>query len=121
MTCCDVPTYTSFNRRGDSLGGAAFRVDLGNDASLVSIAGAILWGVLPDTRSPRPGYWGVSIAGAILWGVLPNPTVALFANGFVSIAGAILWGVLLRRPVHLSVPNLRVSIAGAILWGVLPV
>ena len=60
-----------FNRRGDSLGGAA-RVALhwylSTDA--VSIAGAILWGVLPRARRGHHFHVMVSIAGAILWGVL---------------------------------------------------
>ena len=37
-----------FNRRGDSLGGAAAIIDVPVDEKApVSIAGAILWGVLP--------------------------------------------------------------------------
>ena len=38
----------------------------------VSIAGAILWGVLPTNGRDRMLFkMPVSIAGAILWGVLP--------------------------------------------------
>ena len=37
---------------------------------------------------------GVSIAGAILWGVLLATVVSLLPARPVSIAGAILWGVL---------------------------
>ena len=36
----------------------------------VSIAGAILWGVLPRARRGHHFHVMVSIAGAILWGVL---------------------------------------------------
>ena len=61
----------------------------------------------------------VSIAGAILWGVLHCKYIVKQIGGGVSIAGAILWGVL-HNPPALSVINEKVSIAGAILWGVLP-
>ena len=84
----------------------------------------------------------VSIAGAILWGVLPILTKHCPNCSVVSIAGAILWGVLLdvenRQKVQLKFQSqgrffggccivdswyksgiLVVSIAGAILWGVL--
>ena len=70
VTCCDVPTYTSFNRRGDSLGGAADDDVVFHMNSPVSIAGAILWGVLPHVRFGHTAVTLVSIAGAILWGVL---------------------------------------------------
>ena len=60
-----------FNRRGDSLGGAALR-RIGTSGRLpVSIAGAILWGVLRRSIFQWSSEAGVSIAGAILWGVLP--------------------------------------------------
>ena len=61
----------SFNRRGDSLGGAALRRLKKIGERVVSIAGAILWGVLrtPALRSAASPA-AVSIAGAILWGVL---------------------------------------------------
>ena len=85
----------SFNRRGDSLGGAArdfWRRQ--RDKGVVSIAGAILWGVLPISLSVMTAEGCVSIAGAILWGVLRvSPYLQNGGNG-VSIAGAILWGVL---------------------------
>ena len=93
---CSRPGRRGFNRRGDSLGGAAFLCHLlVFNRSLVSIAGAILWGVLPGGRVTPQDYRNVSIAGAILWGVL----LAVWVNqlnrlGVVSIAGAILWGVL---------------------------
>ena len=61
----------------------------------------------------------VSIAGAILWGVLRVMVGRLRLLPDVSIAGAILWGVLLFIGFQFFV-WLRVSIAGAILWGVLP-
>ena len=110
----------------------------------VSIAGAILWGVLPDLPKLRPRpqrqfqsqgrFFGgccakalyqviltsyVSIAGAILWGVLRKGILQeLYCQWEVSIAGAILWGVLLCYPIF-RCNSLAVSIAGAILWGVL--
>ena len=63
-----------FNRRGDSLGGAA-RFDCEDPGGVlpVSIAGAILWGVLHDGNGRLQTGESVSIAGAILWGVLPVP------------------------------------------------
>ena len=48
--------------------------------SMVSIAGAILWGVLPIVAAEALGYLKVSIAGAILWGVL-RPVSAASAAG----------------------------------------
>ena len=42
-----------------------------------------------------PPFIAVSIAGAILWGVLPCGRRLVAGAVFVSIAGAILWGVLL--------------------------
>ena len=65
--------FCCFNRRGDSLGGAAIESCYQSSYwVVVSIAGAILWGVLPRLR-PGPCFiLPVSIAGAILWGVLPG-------------------------------------------------
>ena len=40
---------------------------------MVSIAGAILWGVLHTAVYSPAAANLVSIAGAILWGVLPPP------------------------------------------------
>ena len=60
----------------------------------VSIAGAILWGVLQDHFKQATAVSPVSIAGAILWGVLLHDAVAPLVDVHVSIAGAILWGVL---------------------------
>ena len=135
---------TSFNRRGDSLGGAArksIKTKIGDDR--VSIAGAILWGVLRDFIGiPVFANDVVSIAGAILWGVLLMAIVVKRIGQHVSIAGAILWGVLPRRLTSVKKSFLFqsqgrffggcclvdswyksgilvVSIAGAILWGVL--
>ena len=113
-------------------------------AGSVSIAGAILWGVLLTACRFICSICSVSIAGAILWGVLLRYTNQYISDLVVSIAGAILWGVLphsfpptnadrwfqsqgrffggccgpgsARHPQRLAV-----SIAGAILWGVLPV
>ena len=65
----------SFNRRGDSLGGAAHQLGLYGRRLTVSIAGAILWGVLHALAAVPVSFdFDVSIAGAILWGVLPTPT-----------------------------------------------
>ena len=125
------------------MGGAAQASDeKTNTNSAVSIAGAILWGVLRgdfEVIDPAalfqsqgrffggccPGAFSnwlkdviVSIAGAILWGVLPEPASAPTPGRAVSIAGAILWGVLPTfEPAVIS--DMAVSIAGAILWGVL--
>ena len=112
--------YSCFNRRGDSLGGAApARPARARSRLPVSIAGAILWGVLLGEQAKTlealkfqsqgrffggccsldEGYPSedalVSIAGAILWGVLPLVTNSGNKSSSVSIAGAILWGVLL--------------------------
>ena len=59
-----------FNRRGDSLGGAAAHLLLIHISPHVSIAGAILWGVLRIGDEAAARLETVSIAGAILWGVL---------------------------------------------------
>ena len=67
----------SFNRRGDSLGGAALPQWLKISSNKVSIAGAILWGVLRNDSTYYIDMYSVSIAGAILWGVLPNPHTAI--------------------------------------------
>ena len=48
------------------------------------------------------GFMDVSIAGAILWGVLLAPTMMASPFHWVSIAGAILWGVL---PHGLPLPD----------------
>ena len=126
------------------MGGAARQRQPSFSSSFVSIAGAILWGVLRLQLTANPANGRVSIAGAILWGVL---LVSGYLGGgwrCVSIAGAILWGVLPpngRDPccsTHKFQSQGRffggccapkedeerdrviVSIAGAILWGVLP-
>ena len=84
----------------------------------VSIAGAILWGVLPKQKryfcpSEKFQSQGRFFGGCCLWSKLEvNDKVA------VSIAGAILWGVLLSGD-HIPKKIAVVSIAGAILWGVL--
>ena len=64
--------HISFNRRGDSLGGAAKSSARHAARSSVSIAGAILWGVLHNELIKSFDVQFVSIAGAILWGVLPG-------------------------------------------------
>ena len=83
-----------FNRRGDSLGGAAPPGKPRIYLQLVSIAGAILWGVLRGSAACRIAESQVSIAGAILWGVLRSHFRPVIQLAPVSIAGAILWGVL---------------------------
>ena len=109
----------------------------------VSIAGAILWGVLRPILARHYPEVPVSIAGAILWGVLRNPAREIH-RGFVcfnrrgdSLGGAAWLSVsrlpgLLRFqsqgrffggccPVITTASEVYqiVSIAGAILWGVL--
>ena len=67
----DAIQDAGFNRRGDSLGGAALPLPYSDLFPHVSIAGAILWGVLHAVMYWVCRYHDVSIAGAILWGVLP--------------------------------------------------
>ena len=61
---------------------------------IVSIAGAILWGVLPSepptTPEPQPGF---NRRGDSLGGAAPEG-MGVIQITMVSIAGAILWGVL---------------------------
>ena len=138
----DYGEWRCFNRRGDSLGGAAINPLIIPLQPLVSIAGAILWGVLRPGIRPGEIRQPVSIAGAILWGVLRIGGRRHQPLLLVSIAGAILWGVLPDAQLR-AMPEgdcfnrrgdslggaagdevrlqqrIQVSIAGAILWGVL--
>ena len=113
------PRTWSFQSQGRFFGGCCIVAnEPGRIKVIVSIAGAILWGVLPDGVLRIGALNRVSIAGAILWGVLLLDAGYPSEDALVSIAGAILWGVLrkgtlLKRDIHF------VSIAGAILWGVL--
>ena len=52
--------------------------------------------MLPEKKRPPDSEPVVSIAGAILWGVLLGRALSLDRQNQVSIAGAILWGVLPR-------------------------
>ena len=97
-----VTWLAGFNRRGDSLGGAAPSSQPDQRCRNVSIAGAILWGVLRELYVICCYCDRVSIAGAILWGVLLGSKRLNPCVGIVSIAGAILWGVL-PRPLTLLV------------------
>ena len=140
--CCGRCQVASFNRRGDSLGGAAPAGRVGAAKTCVSIAGAILWGVLLRRRRPGstgrlfqsqgrffggcclqilkrgiPGI-GFNRRGDSLGGAAFNTIIFSSLAPPVSIAGAILWGVLLVADLHPE-PGIAVSIAGAILWGVL--
>ena len=133
----------SFNRRGDSLGGAA-GVDYGVAMGWpVSIAGAILWGVLPRYTKNFAQSATVSIAGAILWGVLPIAFSAVslnlcsFNRRGDSLGGAAsvtkrprrarpqfqsqgrFFGGCCNLARRVQTTGAFVSIAGAILWGVL--
>ena len=112
-------TVHCFNRRGDSLGGAA-RGGVGRCYnSGVSIAGAILWGVLHAIPTGKHLNRLVSIAGAILWGVLPNfPQPELDESGSFNRRGDSLGGAAGVNG-NGRAPRSTVSIAGAILWGVL--
>ena len=89
-------------------------------AIIVSIAGAILWGVLRavqlahGTAADRFNRRGDSLGGAAL-----NFTAHVLHMVSVSIAGAILWGVLRTAMMRVTEQIDAVSIAGAILWGVL--
>ena len=108
-----------FNRRGDSLGGAAWLRYPAGPLMLVSIAGAILWGVLHGDRVPLPAPTGCfnrrgdSLGGAARRGVLRRVGNGGFNRRGDSLGGA----ALVTNDV---MPNWwGVSIAGAILWGVL--
>ena len=132
-----------FNRRGDSLGGAANATNSFLEYLTVSIAGAILWGVLPRNQAaPDFPHFCFNRRGDSLGGAALAPSCRQFrrlrfnrrgdslggaARIFdpnhltqaVSIAGAILWGVL-QAAADDEANSIDVSIAGAILWGVLP-
>ena len=109
-----------FQSQGRFFGGCC-RLIVGDQWILggVSIAGAILWGVLPTYKCSLGGRDEVSIAGAILWGVLP---IAL-ADTPVGVLGFNRRGDSLGGAASGSrrcCPCCRcVSIAGAMLWGVL--
>ena len=115
--------HSRFNRRGDSLGGAALARRVQTTGTFVSIAGAILWGVLRKItpffrmvmvlfQSQGRFFGGCCVAtlsaqrvellfqsqGRFFGGCCGNGTKALWLATEVSIAGAILWGVL--RPLH---------------------
>ena len=108
-----------FESQGRFVGGGCGAAATADVAGVhVSIAGAILWGVLLTTKPHSPIQAYVSIAGAILWGVLPPHSPRCIAAPGVSIAGAILWGVL-HPLLEVNHDRCIVSIAGAILWGVL--
>ena len=109
-----------FNRRGDSLGGAALKclafffiwyqfqsqgrffggccaapIDFAHSEARVSIAGAILWGVLPTgSRWSVYQYLPFQSQGRFFGGCCINFTAHVLHMVSVSIAGAILWGVL---------------------------
>ncbi len=61
----------SFNRRGDSLGGATNTLSTSGLRGQVSIAEAILWGEQRSCLLVRRSIRHVSIAEAILWGEQP--------------------------------------------------
>ena len=91
-----VRSRCSFNRRGDSLGGAAQN---GGDIHLrivVSIAGAILWGVLPIPAEQVDNYRSFQSQGRFFGGCCAALGQLSGQRRLVSIAGAILWGVLLH-------------------------
>ncbi len=97
----------SFNRRGDSLGGATpqdWYITL--SLSQVSIAEAILWGEQPpNTLGSLASSMTVSIAEAILWGEQPRNNSTLCPDCIVSIAEAILWGE--QRNIRPDVPRAK--------------
>ena len=108
----------------------------------VSIAGAIVWGVLRVVIMDDVQGFLVSIAGAILWGVLHDETAEETAikTGF-NRRGDSLGGAARKNGIKMMMTtgfnrrgdslggaaerlrgvgrDRRVSIAGAILWGVL--
>ena len=138
------PVYLqSFNRRGDSLGGAAWGQDSYLVCPAVSIAGAILWGVLPELCSLHTPFFksfnrrgdslggaavchfykenerngfnrrGDSLGGAAFTLHFYPPLKSRFQSQGRFFGGCCTSAVIVLR--HLC----TVSIAGAILWGVL--
>ncbi len=107
----------SFNRRGDSLGGAT-----GQEVGEMSPSGKFqsqrrfFGGSNIESSLRHPPVSSVSIAEAILWGEQRSDNEFTRVTASVSIAEAILWG---EQPYH-HPPTLQhnpVSIAEAILWG----
>ncbi len=83
----------SFNRRGDSLGGATFLKLLNTASVSVSIAEAILWGEQRQSCVALYRTLPVSIAEAILWGeqrggFCPGRRSACFNRRGDSLGGA---------------------------------
>ena len=90
---------------------------------MVSIAGAILWGVLRVVPiAPGVGSMVFQSQGRFFGGCCDQLPADDEGDEQVSIAGAILWGVLqtIDASGGLAEADEQVSIAGAILWGVLP-
>ncbi len=86
-------TITSFNRRGDSLGGATKNRATWKCALwIVSIAEAILWGEQQGLkRCPTCNTWSFNRRGDSLGGATINEVIEV-CQRVVSIAEAILWG-----------------------------
>ena len=104
--CCDYNWYwarivrTSFNRRGDSLGGAApAATAFASEAFWFQSQGRFFGGCCGEFHGLLLRLSVVSIAGAILWGVLRHREQPPYLADPVSIAGAILWGVLRGGPL----------------------
>ena len=125
--CCRCPgprtqrLHAGFNRRGDSLGGAAMQLWATTGKSRCfnrrgdSLGGAAnLIGVESDDQALFQSQ------GRFFGGCCVTPPPLTTSTLHVSIAGAILWGVLLQRVMGAHPVIQHVSIAGAILWGVLP-
>ena len=93
--------HECFNRRGDSLGGAAnLTFPLANKFKSVSIAGAILWGVLRWIRQIGRCPDVFQSQGRFFGGCCESEALKKVFNLLVSIAGAILWGVLQSVLAH---------------------
>ena len=97
--CCNILISSNdnsmcFNRRGDSLGGAAQAEAIFLPIRKVSIAGAILWGVLlvEQVGSQRQGCCfnrrGDSLGGAAQWGSHPQKDRGSFNRRGDSLGGA---------------------------------
>ena len=93
--CLDpIRKYSCFNRRGDSLGGAAFGPHGKSLVWFVSIAGAILWGVLPTRCRLRSivsccfNRRGDSLGGAAPGWTSPTPGKKSFNRRGDSLGGA---------------------------------
>ena len=110
-------TGDSFNRRGDSLGGATLKAEQDQTALIVSIAGAILWGEQPSPLTcPVGAFTSFNRRGDSLGGATRLDEAIPFGVAGFNRRGDSLGGATEGAMVKATLVNL-VSIAGAILWG----